>query len=535
MNKATCLALLAWMGGLFAHGEGPVATTRWVEKLDPPRLELEVRWNAAVKLTGFTARSGTQVLPAKFSPFDESDDGKAAVLFLIDKSDPKRARTIEAAKALSLQLIGGAGARAQCAIYAFDAKLVPVADWGTPVEGMAALLKPLRPTGLATELYRNVIEGAALLEKSPLRRRILVVLSDGKAEDTTYTLEQAVAAAAKAGVSVHGIGYAETPQGTVHLQSLRKLAADTGGVFAEADIGTKKLPAGFHAEFAPLLFNGGFATVDLKDVAGREVVCEWQGATLPPAQATVPLSITAPPPPAPKVDPPPRDPKVDEVAARVAEMAKQVAAVSQQVAAVPGKIEETAKKAEEAAKKTAEEARKADEDRRAAEKKEAEDKAAKELAFGAEMATKANELAEQEARAAAKKRSRLQTGAGLCFLVGLVAAIYFLGQRRKQREAAEAAAVFARLQLLDGDGTEHLMRTTALRIGRGKDNDLTLANDSVSRHHAEISRTPEGVFTITELNAGNGVLVNGQPVVKAELHHEDVIELGEVRIRFLIA
>lgn len=229
MNKAACLALLAWMGGLFAYGEGPVATTRWAETLDPPRMELEVRWNAAVKLTGFTARSGTQVLPAKFSPFAESEEGKAAVLFLIDKSDPKRARTIEAAKALSLQLIGAAGARAECAIYAFDAKLVPVADWGTPVEGMPALLKPLKPTGLATELYRNVIEGAALLDKSPLRRRILVLLSDGKAEDTTYTLDQAAAAAAKAGVSVYGIGYAETPQGTVHLQSLRKLAADTGG------------------------------------------------------------------------------------------------------------------------------------------------------------------------------------------------------------------------------------------------------------------------------------------------------------------
>ena len=78
------------------------------------------------------------------------------------------------------------------------------------------------------------------------------------------------------------------------------------------------------------------------------------------------------------------------------------------------------------------------------------------------------------------------------------------------------------------------MRTTALRVGRGKDNDLTLGNDSVSRHHAEISRTREGTFTITELNAGNGVLVNGQPVEKAALRNEDIIELGEVRIRFLI-
>ena len=42
-----------------------------------------------------------------------------------------------------------------------------------------------------------MIEGAALLDKSPLRRRILVLLSDGKAEDSTYTLEQAASAAGR--------------------------------------------------------------------------------------------------------------------------------------------------------------------------------------------------------------------------------------------------------------------------------------------------------------------------------------------------
>ena len=43
-----------------------------------------------------------------------------------------------------------------------------------------------------------------------------------------------------------------------------------------------------------------------------------------------------------------------------------------------------------------------------------------------------------------------------------------------------------------------------------------------------------GGTPITELNAGNGVLVNGKQVEKAELKDEDVIELGEVRLRFLI-
>ena len=362
---------------------------------------------------------------------------------------------------------------------------------------MPALLKPLRPTGLATELYRNVAEGAALLERRPERRRILVLLSDGKAEDTTYTLEQAGAAALKACVTVYGLGYAETPQSTVHLQSLRQLAAHTGGVFAEADIGTKKIPARFTAEFAPLLFSGGFATVDLQGVQGREVVCEWQSAALPPAVMTVPLQLTAPAPAG--------DKKAEEMASAVQQMKQQVAAVAQLVAAVPGKIEESAKKTEDAVRE-AEEKRQADE--------------------------QAQSVA--QARAAAQKKFLLMMLAGLALALAVAAATFIFNRRRKALLAAANAPVFARLQVLDGDGTEHRMATTALRIGRGKDNDLTLGNDSVSRHHAEISRTRDGVFTITELNAGNGVLVNGKHIEKAELQHDDIIELGEVRLRFFI-
>ena len=222
------------------------------------------------------------------------------------------------------------------------------------------------------------------------------------------------------------------------------------------------------------------------------------------------------------------DPKVTEVAAKVAEMAKKVEEVAKQVGEVPGKVEEAARKAEEAARKAAEE-------KKAAEKKAEEEAKAKELAEKAKLAVKSIEMEEQRTReliaqnTARRKKQAAVIGA---LAVVLVAGVFVFLRRQR---AAEAAAVFARLQLLDGDGTEHLMRKTALRIGRGQDNDLTLANDSVSRHHAEIFRTRDGVFTITELNAGNGVLVNGKAVRKAELHHEDVIERGEVRIRFLIS
>ena len=50
-----------------------------------------------------------------------------------------------------------------------------------------------------------------------------------------------------------------------------------------------------------------------------------------------------------------------------------------------------------------------------------------------------------------------------------------------------------------------------------------------------MSSSSSGVFTIMDLNTENGVIVNGEKVTRAELLDHDLIELGEVRLRFRIA
>ena len=506
MKKAACLVLLAWIGGIFsAEGQEKTALheLKVHENVEAKSVELRLRLNEPVTITKVEATAGGQALPVKYEPFgSEGHADTCALLFLIDKSDPKRAKTIEAAKALTMQLIERSATHTDCAVYAFDANLDLVADFGTPWGEVAANLKKVKAVGMATELYRNAIEAIAILEKKPVERRTLLLLSDGKAEDTTYTLEKVVEAAKKASVVITTVGYAETPQSAIYLQSLRRLAAETGGPFAEADARTRLVPDEFVNAVHPQLRSGGFATVDLAgNTTAKEVQITVSFEGHAPAQQSFALVQLAPPP-AP-------DPQAAEAAAKMAEMAKKVETVAQQVAAVPGKIEETAKQAEEERKAEAH-------------------------TQAVEAERRAREFADREKRAAAQKKFRLMVVVGVILAVISAAAYFFLGQRRQAQLAAASAPVFARLQVLDGDGTEHRMTTTALRVGRGKDNDLTLGNDSVSRHHAEISRTRDGSFTITELNAGNGVLVNGKQVEKTTLKNEDIIELGEVRLRFLV-
>ncbi|MFJ9521771.1 FHA domain-containing protein [Kitasatospora sp. NPDC101801] len=64
------------------------------------------------------------------------------------------------------------------------------------------------------------------------------------------------------------------------------------------------------------------------------------------------------------------------------------------------------------------------------------------------------------------------------------------------------------------------------RIGRSEDNDLVLADLSVSRHHAELRVRPDGRYEITDLDSHNGTYLNGSPVHTAPVGADDLVGIG---------
>ena len=68
--------------------------------------------------------------------------------------------------------------------------------------------------------------------------------------------------------------------------------------------------------------------------------------------------------------------------------------------------------------------------------------------------------------------------------------------------------------------------TTLLRIGRAQDNQVVIADLSVSRYHAELRRNPRGGYTIVDLGSHNGTFVNGQRIESAPVTERDVIGIG---------
>lgn len=92
------------------------------------------------------------------------------------------------------------------------------------------------------------------------------------------------------------------------------------------------------------------------------------------------------------------------------------------------------------------------------------------------------------------------------------------------------------LQVAGFQGTIQLAAST-LTIGRAADNDVVLEGDgfpSVSTHHASLEWRGKELW-VTDLGSKNGIVVNGETVQEVRLMAGDVLRLGPIGPRFLVA
>jgi pSer/pThr/pTyr-binding forkhead associated (FHA) protein len=68
-----------------------------------------------------------------------------------------------------------------------------------------------------------------------------------------------------------------------------------------------------------------------------------------------------------------------------------------------------------------------------------------------------------------------------------------------------------------------------IRIGRELDNNVRIADPSVSRHHATLTRTPKG-FVVKDNGSVNGTTFKGEKIKEALLANGDHFSLGQVKI-----
>ncbi|KUO66027.1 MAG: hypothetical protein APF80_07050 [Alphaproteobacteria bacterium BRH_c36] len=88
------------------------------------------------------------------------------------------------------------------------------------------------------------------------------------------------------------------------------------------------------------------------------------------------------------------------------------------------------------------------------------------------------------------------------------------------------------LEIVGDHGERVPLHSGNIQVGRSKDSDIRLENSSVHRQHAMIQMDADGSFSIHDLGTKNGVFVNGARCSQRTLANGDLIELGEVKLRF---
>ena len=85
----------------------------------------------------------------------------------------------------------------------------------------------------------------------------------------------------------------------------------------------------------------------------------------------------------------------------------------------------------------------------------------------------------------------------------------------------------------DGQIFNFLISKDTIRIGRSNDNDLILADNTVSRNHTEIQKR-KNEYILADLGSYNGTRLNGKSIQKVFLKHGDKIQIGSSKLTFLI-
>ena len=70
-------------------------------------------------------------------------------------------------------------------------------------------------------------------------------------------------------------------------------------------------------------------------------------------------------------------------------------------------------------------------------------------------------------------------------------------------------------------------------LGRRPHNDIVIDNLAVSGEHAVLQMVGADVF-IEDLNSTNGTYINGKAIKKQLLSHNDTVEIGKYKIKYLV-
>lgn len=216
--------------------------------------EAEVNINPAITVNKTTINN-----EQNSSIVDFKTDIDTAIYFLIDTSIPMKNGFIKGIQPLLSEMERVKQPKEKWVVSYFDNDLHTIYDDEKKNSDTVSNILPLIPVeGQRTELWRNTQVALKDLSIRSSSRKILVLLSDGEAEDTSaYTREDVIKMAHDANIRIVSISYRDT----IGTQNLRKISEETAGAFWKADNVSQKLTSDFYREFMRFIRSQGKVTI----------------------------------------------------------------------------------------------------------------------------------------------------------------------------------------------------------------------------------------------------------------------------------
>ena len=221
-------------------------------------LRCDIRYVEPVSVTGVEIaerNNPANVWTANVRPYTQADD-ETAYLILIDRSNPARAQSIQRASRDLAEIFRKLGSQQRVAVAAFDSKFDLLQDFTADGAAAASALERIRAGAPTTELYRLSLEAVQRLGQFQAPRKVLIIASDGKFEDTAFRHNQVVQEANRLNVRIVTIGYYDRQNDVKDLQSLRRLSGDTRGFFFDTPGPQRALTQKSRADFIARLMAG---------------------------------------------------------------------------------------------------------------------------------------------------------------------------------------------------------------------------------------------------------------------------------------
>jgi transcriptional regulator with GAF, ATPase, and Fis domain len=109
------------------------------------------------------------------------------------------------------------------------------------------------------------------------------------------------------------------------------------------------------------------------------------------------------------------------------------------------------------------------------------------------------------------------------------------GGTRIRREATPAAVNLRRCKLVvikgPQRGSEYVISSDVLRVGKATENDLVIPDEAVSRVHFEIVRDAKG-YLLRDLKSTNGTFLDGAEIKEAYIRAGSVVGVGGCELKF---